>query len=252
MTPRTKNRLALLGLLLALVGVAVVALTKAPLRDDAPALAQLLQALDGEQFPTALDATALRDRWDLPGLMQNLRARRMAYGEFREVLSSEPAQAVAQEPERVERQRFQVAFERRTVPVTVTLVRRGRRWLIQDFAVAMPPMLPGAEMETRARRAAREAAEHLAGPSFEPLHDMLVRARRLSEPLEPFREAVRALIGEHGPLREVVEDAWTLKAGAGELRARLRFESVERRVRVRVTFAADEGRWVVSEFARED
>ncbi len=247
MSPRTKNRLVLVALLLGLLVAAVLLARSAP-RDDAPALAEAFRAMDGGGFPGLLLGTALHERWDLPGIMEASQARRNTYGDFVRVVSSGEVERIEGAGEPVERRRFRVAFTRREADVTAAFVRRNGRWVLQDLVLPMPSLPPGAAGAERGRQAARAAAEHAGRLEWETLLDLCVRELRLSTTLDEFRTAMTARLGAQGAFREVVEESFSATGAEARFEGRIEFDAGPPcPVRLRLRFVSEVARWKVAE-----
>lgn len=253
MGPRAKNRLVKVVVLLLAAAGLWLAVRSAPPRDDAPAVLAVLRQVQGGDTQMALQGTALQDTWDLPGLMAHGIVLKAQLGEVQQVLASEPAEPVPGSGGTLERRRLRLAFAKRTVEGTFTFARRGGRWYVQswDLPLVTPPGVL-ARPET-AERAATELLDALAKGRWDTLQERRLRTVRLAERPEAYRTRLTARVQGLGAVREVLDRAFVAEPGVGGvLTARLVYEAGERRVRLRVVFAVDEGRFLVDDLQVED
>lgn len=253
MTPRTKNRLLKLLLLVLAAGGLWLAVQSAPPRDDGPALLDVLARLDAGDAMGALDHSALRDTWDLPGMMYHARARRAQLGRALRVEWSGPAEPVPAgvagpgPVEQRERRRMKVAFEKGVVEGTFTFAQRAARWLVQDWdlPLAAPPALTASAQA--AEKAATQLLALVSGMHWDQVHEALLRARRMTERVEVFRAEQAARFSGLGVVREVADRVFTREGTGGRISARLVYEQGERAVSLSVAYAPDEGRFLITQ-----
>lgn len=252
MGPRAKNRLVKVVVLLLAAAGLWLAVRSAPPRDDAPAVLAVLRQVQGGGEQLALQGTALQDTWDLPGLMHHAQVLTAQLGEVQEVLAIEPAEPVPGASGTLERRRVRIAFVKRTVEGTFTFARRGGRWFVQSWDL---PLVTPPSVLTRPEAAERAAAgllDELTTGRVVTLQERLVRTARLAERPEAYRARLMERVQGLGAVREVVDRSFAPEpGGGGVLTARVLYELGERRVRLQVVFAVDEGRYLIADLRVE-
>jgi hypothetical protein len=249
-----RGRRIAVGVALALVvGGTAFAIWHAPPLDLVPLATRFLTDLDEGHTLQALEGSVMQDRWDLPGLLESNAVRQRRLGRFVRVESAGPLEEVALPPHAGHgtgmRMRLTLAFERAKNETVFTFARVGSTWVVQDFEFGSmePPQRPG--LEVHMRRAGAQLAEELGWNRWTGVHNRLLRAERIANPMEVWIPRHESSLSGLGAFQRVEERAWTYADGKATFGARLVYESATKDVDLGLVFDPTEGRVVITRLA---